>query len=122
MNAAAKVWSHHALTRSGFENDEDRLPDIFFVGNTRDQTSTRVELYWHGPTTTKKILSFWCKSVDAHPIITVGAPLAIESGGPTSTTMSPCRAAGRPPIITVVLPTATTPPTCGFGPSDNGQM
>ena len=31
------------------------------------------------------------------------------------------RAAGRPPIITVTLPTATTPPTCGFSPSTSGQ-
>ena len=39
-------------------------------------------------------------------------------GAPASTTWSPCRAAGRPPMSTVALPTATTPPTCGLGPSD----
>jgi hypothetical protein len=32
------------------------------------------------------------------------------------------RAAGRPPIITVVLPTATTPPPWGFGPSESGHV
>src|SRR6478672_5033860 len=56
-----------------------------------------------------------------HPTITVGAPTAIAFGAPASTTMSPCRAAGRPPIITVTLPTATTPPTCGLGPSESGH-
>ena len=56
-----------------------------------------------------------------HPINTVGAPPAIALGALASMTMSPWRAAGRPPIITVALPTATIPPTCGFGPSNRGQ-
>jgi hypothetical protein len=34
-------------------------------------------------------------------MITVGAPAAIAFGAPASTILSPCRAAGRPPIITV---------------------
>src|SRR5262249_12384648 len=29
--------------------------------------------------------------------------------------------AGSPPISTVLLPSATTPPTCGFTPSTSGQ-
>ena len=29
--------------------------------------------------------------------------------------------AGKPPIITVTLPTVTTPPTCGFRPSTSGH-
>src|SRR5262249_5844684 len=121
MNAAAKVWPHHAFTRSGFKNDEDRLPDVLFVSNTRNETRTRVERDRHGPATAQEVFSFRCE-IAAHPIITVVAPLTIGSGGPTSTTVPPRRAAGRPPIITVMLPTATTPPTCGFGPSDNGQI
>ena len=49
-------------------------------------------------------------------------PRAIAFGAPASTTWSPCRAAGRPPMSTVALPTATTPPTWGFGPSESGHV
>src|SRR4051812_30987461 len=38
------------------------------------------------------------------PIITVIEPLAITSGGPTQVAMSPTRAAGIPPIRTVTAP------------------
>ena len=53
-----------------------------------------------------------------YPINTVAAPMAIALGAPASTTTSPCRAAGSPPIITVRLPIATMPPTCGLDPSE----
>jgi hypothetical protein len=57
------------------------------------------------------------------PIITFDEPIAIASGGPTHVAMSPTRAAGMPPIITVGAPGGRIgPPTCGFGPSESGQV
>ena len=50
-----------------------------------------------------------------YSIFTVGEPLAIVSGGPTQTAMSPTRAAGMKPIITVAAPFEIGPPTCGIG-------
>src|SRR5947209_14237420 len=61
------------------------------------------------------------KAVVLYPIMTVGAPNAIALGAPASTIRSPCRAAGRPPMFTVGLPMATTPPTCGLMPSTSGH-
>src|SRR5262245_22637539 len=50
------------------------------------------------------------------PIRTVGEPIAIVSGGPTQTALSPTRAAGWPPMRTVTPPGGRTgPPTCGTG-------
>src|SRR6476659_6646758 len=57
------------------------------------------------------------------PINTVEEPIAILSGGPAHTHMSPTHAAGKPPIKTVGAPGGNIgPPTCGTGPGfDNGQ-
>ena len=49
------------------------------------------------------------------PMITVIEPIAIVSGGPTQMAISPMRAAGMNPIITVGHPTTIGPPTCGMG-------
>ena len=46
------------------------------------------------------------------PIITVGAPMMIGAPQPA---MSPTRSAGRPPIITVVLPIGNGVGGCGGG-------
>jgi hypothetical protein len=49
-------------------------------------------------------------------------PAAIVSGGPTQTHISPTKAAGNLPIITVGHPGPTIgPPTCGTGPVVIGQ-
>src|SRR5690349_7369341 len=110
MNATAKIWTHDALTGRGFKDDQDRLPDVFLKLDARHQSRTRVKLDGHRPPSPEKILSFAREIIHIHPIITFDAPIAIELGAPASTTMSPWRAAGRPPIITVMLPTDTTPP------------
>lgn len=44
------------------------------------------------------------------PIVTVAEPLIIESGGPTQTQLSPMTAAGILPIMTVGLPGPITGP------------
>ncbi len=44
------------------------------------------------------------------PIITVAEPFTIASGGPTQTQLSPTTAAGNPPISTVGAPGPTTGP------------
>ena len=44
------------------------------------------------------------------PIITVALPFAITSGGPAQVAMSPMRAAGIPPISTVGQPGGRTGP------------
>jgi hypothetical protein len=44
------------------------------------------------------------------PIVTVAEPAAIESGGPVHVHISPTRAAGIPPIITVGHPGGMTGP------------
>lgn len=50
------------------------------------------------------------------PIITVVEPIAIVSGGPTQTSMSPTTDAGMLPIKTVGAPGPVIgPPTCGIG-------
>jgi hypothetical protein len=50
------------------------------------------------------------------PIITVGEPMAMVSGGPTQVHISVDRAAGNPPIKTVGQPGGKIgPPTCGTG-------
>src|SRR5688500_1956213 len=47
----------------------------------------------------------------------------MTAGGPTHVHMSPTRAAGIPPIRTVGAPGGMIgPPTCGFGPSNIGQV
>ena len=51
------------------------------------------------------------------------SPSRSSAGGPTHVHMSPTRAAGMPPIRTVGAPGGMIgPPTCGFGPSDSGQV
>jgi hypothetical protein len=57
-----------------------------------------------------------------YPINTVVSPIAIEFGGPLSVIISPCRAAGMLLIMTVTLPMATIPPTCGTVPVRRGQV
>lgn len=52
---------------------------------------------------------------------TVGHPTTIVFGPPASVIVSPCRAAGAPSIITLVLPAGATPPPCGFGVA-SGQV
>ena len=65
------------------------------------------------------------------PILTAGFPAINteddpkinESGGPAQTQLSPTIAAGNPPINTELFPPGSKgPPTCGFGPSDMGQV
>ena len=121
VDAAAEIRPHHALARRGLEDDAGS------TGGCPPRTATLAtspvrgsSVHRHRPAAAEKVLALGCQVV-AHPIITVGAPTAIAFGAPASTTMSPCRAAGSPPIITVMLPTATTPPTCGFRPSTSGQ-
>jgi hypothetical protein len=53
---------------------------------------------------------------------TVKEPIAMASGGPTHTAMSPTRAAGMKPIITVGYPMLIGPPTWGTTPVTNGQV
>ena len=51
-----------------------------------------------------------------NPMNTVGEPMAITSGGPTHTHMSPWRAAGIKPTNTVGQQGGRIgPPTCGMG-------
>src|SRR6185436_15173114 len=87
----------------------------------RDATRERIERDGQGPAAAEERLALAALVVELHPIDTVGSPTAMEFGAPASTTRSPWRTAKRPPIVTVTLPTATTPPTCGFGPSDSGH-
>jgi hypothetical protein len=49
------------------------------------------------------------------PMITVADPFAMVSGGPTQIAISPTRAAGMAAMITVGQPITTGPPTCGMG-------
>ncbi len=57
------------------------------------------------------------------PMITVIDPIAIASGGPTQTAISPTQAAGMPPITTVGAPGAAIgPPTCGTSTVTIGQV
>src|SRR5690349_1649732 len=57
------------------------------------------------------------------PNMTLVEPMTIESGGPTHVHIEPTVAAGMPPISTVGAPGGRIgPPTCGFGPSDIGQV
>jgi hypothetical protein len=54
---------------------------------------------------------------------TVGDPMAITSGGPAQVAMSPTRAAGWLPIITVGAHGGRIgPPTCGTTPVTIGQV
>jgi len=62
------------------------------------------------------------RAAGRNPISTVADPFAIMSGGPTQVHVSVMRAAGKKPIITVGQPMMIGPPTCGFGPSDIGQV
>src|SRR5947209_2781650 len=56
-------------------------------------------------------------------IWTVGEPLAIISGGPTHTALSVTRAAGSPPMVTLVEHgPAIGPPTWGTTPVTMGQV
>jgi hypothetical protein len=67
----------------------------------------------------------WSPSLAAGmpPINTVVEPTAMASGGPTHVAMSPTRAAGKYAIRTVGQQGGRIgPPTCGFGPSDIGQV
>ena len=92
--------------------------NVAFVGDGRDAAARGLDAEGIGPAAPHELLA--CRRA-VHPISTVARPAAMGSGGPASTTWSPCRAAGSPPIRTVALPTETTPPTCGLGPSDSGQ-
>lgn len=57
------------------------------------------------------------------PIITVGEPMAITSGGPTQVKRSVTLAAGSPPMSTVGQPGGKIgPPTCGTGPVVIGHV
>ena len=58
------------------------------------------------------------------PTITVGAPVTIVADDPVSLLMSPSRAAGLPPMSTVVDPVTIGAPTWGTGgvPLDRGQV
>jgi hypothetical protein len=55
------------------------------------------------------------------PMKTFIEPLAMTSGGPTQTAMSPARAAGSPPISTVGHPMDIGPPTWGTTPVTIGH-
>ena len=119
VDAAAEIGAHHALAGRGLENDADRLADILLVFGRGDAAACAGRRRPASPSPAPG-------SPCARPSpVTRSSPsahrAAIALGAPASTTISPCRAAGRPPIITVVLPTATTPPTCGFTPSTSGQ-
>src|SRR5262245_23470727 len=54
-------------------------------------------------------------------MLTLVEPPLISFGLPASTIWSPCLAAGKLLIKTLVLPLATTPPTWGLEPSDFGH-
>src|SRR3954447_20860694 len=55
------------------------------------------------------------------PIITFAEPIAMASGGPVHTHMSPTTAAGMPLISTVGTPGPVIgPPTCGIGGGARG--
>src|ERR1019366_3628993 len=55
-------------------------------------------------------------------VSTVNDPSTMTSGGPTQTAMSPTRAAGKPPISTVMAPGGRIgPPTCGTRTVTMGQ-
>jgi hypothetical protein len=49
------------------------------------------------------------------PIKTVGDPISIAFGGHLQVALSPTRAAGMPPIKTLVQPVEIGPPSCGIG-------
>jgi hypothetical protein len=54
------------------------------------------------------------RAAGALPIMTVVDPMAMTSGGPEHTAMSPSRTAGMKPIFTVGQPGPVTgPPMCG---------
>ena len=57
------------------------------------------------------------------PTITVALPLITLQGGPTQIPIVPIWAAGMPPISTFhAAGAASTPPTCGTGPVNIGQV
>src|SRR4029079_18534435 len=122
VNAAAEVRAHHALAGGGLQDDEDRLADVVLERDGVHEAGARVELDRHRPAAAEEVLALVDEVLTAHPRITVAAPSVIAFGALASITVSPCRAAGRPPIITVTLPTPTTPPTWGLpGGSTSGQ-
>src|SRR5215203_589768 len=118
MNAAAKFRPHQTLARRRREKDPDRLLDVLFHLRHGNATRSRIDPYRKFPAAPEKRFRHHSFS---YPISTVGSPRTMAFGAPASTIWSPWRAAGSPLIKTLVLPTATTPPTCGFSPSTKGQ-
>ena len=117
VDAAAEARPHHALAGRGLEDDPDRLADVALVARHRDVAGERIDRDRIAQPTPRK--SRWSERVH---VSLRSAPSARPSRSRWARRprrrWSPCRAAGRPPISTVALPLATTPPTCGLSAVD----
>ena len=95
VDRAAEVRPHRALARRRAEDQPHALGDLLVARDEREPPGG-VDPHRVGDATADEQLAH-----RAHPTFTVGAPITIGAPQPA---MSPTRSAGRPPIITVMLP------------------
>src|SRR5690606_29464871 len=102
VNPGTKARPHHSRPDERAQDDDERLLHMLCAGSGRDHHVSRALAVEHVPARREGPALSHLGVVDgAHPIITVGAPTAIDAPHAHE---SPCRTAGRPWIITELDP------------------